>query len=561
LRRFPYKGALGRAHLPFALPGDLFSVALDGQCVANLGRRREIPEDVFSEAGGALLVGLVYRRAASNPEEIALADVYGSKAGCSTLSEVFGQECTPLVFDESVDQRSLKSVSMKVKARNEANARVVLFSIAPGIVDDPDRARALGTRLSFDGTRSCASVCDRSFSEGELLTCIDDFYRIVAPTASASSASVSAQATAIKDKELCSVMMPSGFGSCAKPDFNAFKTLCYTGKNGSDASYAKCENYQSDTTMKFWRSNCGGMHIPFRWSGIRQKNSKKIRRTVSGRSGMARKTPRQAPPYDPGIYLPGREFAGATPCGVQGSSQPSSWNWRLPDIEVVDASDPEAPELKIKGSVDKDTQVLHIFPRLPATLQCKLGVDPDPTMGCLGVEEDPTTGDGRLVCGCIDIKPTSATCSCPPMNQVEPRYFSCERKDEQGNDDPNYALKHLPCTRTAHCRDNGTCTKQPVLLDLNTVWEAGIQPPAATPCWKDDPIGHPTKQCGYSLFDISSRVDPVSGVGSLYEDIDTNHARNGVCRNNQSVKCSQDSDCPGNKPCRGYRPEAHGKKL
>lgn len=303
------------------------------------------------------------------------------------------------------------------------------------------------------------------------------------------------------------------------------------------------------THLRFWRSECGAIHIPLDYSNIRREQLDdgqvvEINRVLSGRSGVgrAKDTDKRR------IFVPGREFVGSTPPQDAGDTDPDT-RWRFPEIDTWYPAGDNAAELGLTGLADKDRSIVHVFPRRPAFRVCT----------------DASGGQG----GCMGVTSAGIFCArdIPKIPEIP-----CEDTDENGK---YFACvgggrDNMPCTRDLHCKKkddtedgDGTCTRQPICRPNGAIWRYDADedpyPSTATKCSTDSecPKG---QQCGYSLFDFATRVDD-KGLYALDASIDdntiTNRKRRGACAGNATKACTNGGPldpprCTGNGRCRGY---------
>ncbi|HET9062575.1 MAG TPA: hypothetical protein VFO62_04735, partial [Candidatus Binatia bacterium] len=310
---------------------------------------------------------------------------------------------------------------------------------------------------------------------------------------------------------------------------------------------AQCND--APTSLHFWRSTCGAIHIPLDYSTIRLKqledgSSVPINRFLAGRSGVGRERDLDKRR----IFVPGREFVGSTPPHDPGDVNPDT-RWRFPEIDVWYPAGDGAAELGLRGVADKDESIVHIFPRRPAFRVCTdaLGAE----RACMGVT------DGGLFCATDT--PTVPELQCEDTDDIG-KYFACVGG---GRD-------NMPCTRDAHCKrkdsteeGDGICARQPICRPKGTVWrydpDENPYPATATRC-STDAVCKTHEQCGYSLFDFGERVD-AKGLYTLDASItDTsiaNRKRRGACTNDATDACTNGGPfdppkCAATARCRGF---------
>ena len=290
--------------------------------------------------------------------------------------------------------------------------------------------------------------------------------------------------------------------------------------------------------LKVWQDECGGVHVPFDWTGIRPSSNGmqgQPTRWVYGRSGVGGKKRDE----NPAVRIPGREFVGSTPFD---DPQGNVTDWRRPRIELWNDSEKDEPGLK--GTVDQPDSIIHIYPRLATNLVCK---GTGGANACMGIENKD--GAGQVTCACRDSNPEG--CECEPLTDGR-RYFACGSGSYVG----------MPCTRDSHCK-GGRCNGEPRCQKDGEVW---TQPDASGDgCKVEGNCTKPGKpQCGYRLFNLENAIEnlqqekppPKKGIIVLDAKIVNGgpHKRRGVCKDDGTpcgngtgpVKCATGV-------CRGYQ--------
>jgi hypothetical protein len=243
--------------------------------------------------------------------------------------------------------------------------------------------------------------------------------------------------------------IPCGIGIVPANKSN-FKALCED-KAQLPPDLADCDNAPTGT-LDFWEDECGGIHIPFDWTEIRKEDGNPITRWVACRSATARVWPGN-PDNEKPIWIPGREFLGSTPWDDASASYPST-NWRKPEIEPWYPDD-SPHEAGLRGTVDQNDSIVHVYPRMPVYRVCKVGTNYE---GCMKVGEK-----GAIQCACSD-RYDPASCGCETLHS--PMYFQCDVGKFAG----------MPCTRHDHCKPkygtSGNCSRRPSCQPKspNRVW-------------------------------------------------------------------------------------------
>jgi len=537
-----FKAGLGRMDRFHLLPGITagFRLQPDGLCVQRKADGTLAVRDLHGGAGvgqiaaTAAVVSLVQKGADGSGVR---ALVLASESVCATLEDAGGVhatgheaalDCLPL--KPTVDGRSI-AVRLPDDAERLAVDGTPLRGAVTVVTTSAVRDRAahveLLTKIATDG---CVSDCAALESAGAL-GCVDRFYSV---------ASTGLLAT---DSMPCSVTIPAGITT------NDFKKKCQNLPT-PDNQLAGCDDQR--TALQMWQDDCGVMHVPFDWTEIsKDATGKSIQRYVAGRSAISRTEKGKLQSHR--IWVPGREFLGSTPwddpSGTAGTTK-----WRKPEIGVW--YDNDAPEeIGLRGSVDEDDSIVHIFPRMAVALGCDVPGDE----ACMGYD-----ANGDLSCECEDRY--APGCECKEFDP--PKFFACDSGDFQG----------LPCTRHAHCNalpgsanPPGKCATKPTCQKdgKQGVWDAP-GPLSGTDCWVDDKCkqvaNHPW--CGYRLFDIRDHKDDASNPDRIELDAEIasgGRARRGVCAEKRVKPCNNEAangcDAAQNEGvCRGYILYAEGSK-
>ncbi len=243
--------------------------------------------------------------------------------------------------------------------------------------------------------------------------------------------------------------------------------------------------------ISMWLDKCGGVHVPLVWKDIRPNG---INPRVLGRTAIGRG---KKPHSDPPVRLPGREFVGTTPVADPGGNLPTT-KWRRPDIDLWVRSAKDQ-DFGLKGVVDEDDSIVHIFPQLPVSLVCE--DTPGRENACLGVERQ-SDGKFGVECACTDSQEPG--CSCTTLSSPA-RYFVCTANGGK--------TEGMPCTRDRHCNPRGSCDGVPHCQLPGAVWDGRND--GQFECRRDTdcpPAGHPElSQCGYRLFDLREALEGSSG--------------------------------------------------
>jgi hypothetical protein len=535
-----YKVALGRIDRIYMLP-DLtraFRIQPDGKCVD----RSDVP------AAGALLENLddvaVFVALPSEAGKRVSVAAHAAKLVCDKLAAVIGPNARQSEAKDAgprveligtcgkeglrivQDASGASALEVPVPTSDDLKALDKAGALAPVIV-----ATRIGTKSGEDlkklvqvaSQQGCAKACGQLAQSG-VGVCADSIFALTLGPGGESAYQVDP--------------IPCAVGMSITP--NDFKKQCET-DTGIDPTLPSCD--VQPQKLAAWADGCGGVHIPFSWTGIRGGSGPTgVNRKVAGRSGTGRKKA----PDNPRVWLPGREFVGSTPVGdPQGTA--STTNWRRPQIDVWYL--PDSPqETGLIGVVDQDDSIVHVFPRLRASVFCDVTGDE----ACMGVDSSP--GNVGLTCACTDRY--AADCQCKPDGASFPRFFACQGGTYDG----------MPCTRDRHCNPGGTCTQKPFCQPKDKPWELGLGPGTGTPCWVDndcDPVAG--TQCGYSLFDVTDRK---SNIGLLDFDAKiqgAGHKGRGACTGAPSNACGNGGAggpgacSTGSGDCRGFQLKAGAK--
>ena len=562
-----FKGALGRMDRFALIPGQTtgFRLEPDGQCVhatergltvqkVPVGLALENPSMGRDVLGGTreplesnLVLSIFTQRA---PGEGVQALVLASEKVCEALAAGIGHgvrergvelRCVPgaPVEVHPVGGRPHVQVRLPVDRKLYGGDDTGLRGPATVVLTEglwnPDKYLTLLSKITAEG---CAAHCDALVGIGAS-ACVDRFYAILP------------DGKVVDDKIACEVTVP--------PDItkNVFKKQCEN-LVPPPAGLAPCDDNDPISPLQLWEDSCGGIHIPFDWTGIRKTASTPstdITRWVAGRSATSRTE--AGNPDSSRIWIPGREFLGSTPWD-DASGTLGTTKWRKTDIDVWYPDDP-SEEVGLRGSTDQPDSIVHVFPRMPVSIVCWNGAG---TEGCMRVAEG-----GGVTCACEERYPAGCKCAIPNR----PQYFECEGGDYDG----------MPCTRHGHCNSaqgspnpNGSCSRKPTCRpdNKNGVWSGpwpGPPPPGMGQCWDDDDCTQPNFSCGHRLFDLKDRKKGPQAPEDLRE-LDAkivtatgSRPRRGVCKNERITTCNHTpaNPCAGNQgPCRGYTLRAEGKK-
>jgi hypothetical protein len=565
----PFKGAFGRASRAVIFPDDKAGVAVapDWTCVGGGHAGAAAPP-----AGKDALVGAILypTRAGGNDGLPAYVRLFAAGALCDAIEEAVGgrggkwpffgervrllgcsndgvrftrhdpEDIVPYVLTLPVVPISGNDAPLV-----SANVRIAVFR-APTAGAMQERAKDVKERVDqlADPQRKCKSICAETPSS--LDVCIDDLYETL-PALKAASGTQSVQ-----DSIGCNIAIPQQGIQCHTNDF---QELCA----GPNTAPGLSQCLHSKSGVKYWRSNCGAIHFPFTYAGIRKPvaagsttttvspsltTTTGVDRILQGITGehLEENSPPQADP-DARIYLPGSEFVGATLCVTQCSDPPCSnaGEWRVPDLDVwyQDGSD---VIVGLRGVADKSESVIDVVPALKAVWECSNGE------ACTKVGWE--TGERKVLCACSDRY--EASCKCKPADP--PKFFECVAPPGYTG---TYAYAGMPCTRPDHCPEGGSCTGQPLCLPPGQrIWgdkAVGV----GSGCQEDSQCA-PGLVCGHRLFDFADRVD-ANQVGTLNEKF-TGAAthRRGFCHDDPKKGCKGPADCTSNV-CEGYRLDAEGK--
>lgn len=529
-----FKGALGRIDRLYFVPDGSasFRVQADGICVNRAPGAAPIVRPVSADVRAENYVVSLLVQPATGP---AIARILGTEKSCTpftaygqaTQNALFRMACDPTPARVERDGNML-NVRIPVPGQNalfggSPNSPEpmsgTLTAIVTSMPADVATHAALLERVRADG---CAAHCAELLDAGAL-ACVDKIYRLTST------------GTFDTDPIPCSV----GVASTAK---NNFQEQCENAQSGS--GLPSCNDHP--TQLAFWQDACGGIHIPFDWTGIRRHTpGPEVTRLVAGLSGTA---------VGKGLHrrgwIPGREFLGSTPYGDPEGKAPST-DWRFPEIDVWYPDEP-SQVVGLRGSTDQDDSIVHVFPRMPVSIACD-GVAGDEA--CMAVD-GRIRGSG-ISCACTDRYP--AGCRCKQL--ASPRFFACNGGEFEG----------MPCTRHAHCngaggKPSGKCSGQPSCKPTKEagVWIPGRGHTAGKKCWDDAACG-PNHQCGYRLFNLDHLQDNgVIVLDAQIEDTLGARQRRGACKKNPKRSCSNitgnQKACPENeKPCRGYVLIAEGQ--
>ena len=529
-----YKGALGRIDEIYLAVGAAKSVVIepDGVCVGSPEARPSADAILDGEMDlSGVVVGLL---TVSRDHKQSALELFASAAVCDRYS--LGK--TFEIDSHRMTAHSCESEGLQTQPVTGSHAaiRITLPQYdthrPPPSINGTTTVAALRSadqlenRFARLAAQGCSAVCSDLIESGGLV-CVDKIY----------FPQVGNSIVYASDPIPCQVQRPVGIG------MTNFKVQCQHGAGSS--GLATCDD--SPTGMDAWEDDCGGIHFPFNWKHIRRDAAgNEIDREVAGYSAISRKE-RAQPPH---ALIPGREFIGSTPWNHAGGG--GSTDWRFPKIEVDNS---RAEEIGLKGPVDKDRSIVHIFPRMPVGVICDTpGLDE----ACMAVE-------GRIKhkgieCACEDGHPSP--CGCKTISPT--KFFACV--------DPSVlpdSRDGMPCTRHDHCGSNGKCMGQPFCRPQKKIWLPGRRNTGAQKCWRDStcPGG---QQCGYRLFDLSTHVDSVAlGSGRIERDATirpgVGRKQRGVCKDNRTEVCDNKSgnptkclNDPPNVKCRGYILEALG---
>jgi hypothetical protein len=519
LEHFGFKGALGRIDRVHLLPGATKSIVLvpDDLCVDPASRRdRAAPRAL--EPIDDLVTVIVFKTA----EGEHFLRAYASTEVCEELgrrSRAAIHVLPTCTNDVAVIPVGTSSQGLRVPlpSPSELDAALKTKRTLPSVrivvarrQKSPDALAALVERAA---TRPCRETCGKLLKESGLV-CVDDIF--------ARGIGADGQPTYSSDPIPCTVQKPEGFPR------NDYAKMCEDDVPFPDLP--PCKPATPLPALVMWEDECGGVHVPFDWRDIHGGGT--VKRLVRGRTGVGRHKPTDDPP----IWVPGREFLGSTPFNDPEGTKPGV-DWRKPDIDV---SDEAKEEFGLKGAVDRDDSIVHVFPQLPTDLVCKGG-----TNACMRIVSQ--TARSFRDCACKDSEASDCTCD-PPLGK--PRLFICGSGTFRG----------MPCTRDQHCKPDGRCNAKPHCQKPDAVWLTAAKTPddKGTECTeKAECEAEPVNtQCGYRLFNLrdavvlDATVEPGGG-----------RKRRGGCKPGGQA-CSNGgghSPCPSGV-CRGYVLWPRGKK-
>jgi hypothetical protein len=547
-----FRGALGRIDRIHLIPGQTegFRIQPGRQCVdASNGKltlrkapdRRTVDgglDKKDDDSGLDLVVSLLTGAPGGGGAHVL---VLASRQVCNTLDAGIGHEarergfellCEPLAPSLVKPVDGPPHVAVSLPTKRESFARDVRDGRAPHgpakvVLTEglPNRADYMGLLAGVfrDG---CAAHCDELLG-AQVSGCLDRFY-VALPSGDV-----------VHDKIPCEIAIVPGVGK------NDFKALCED-MDPAPPGLTLCDNNPTGT-LQFWEDSCGGIHIPFDWTGIRKGLPTTVARKVAGRSATSRLQVGN-PNQEKRIWIPGREFLGSTPWDDASGAYPST-EWRKPEIDTWYQRDASLHEAGLRGTVDEDDSIVHVYPRMPVYRVCRNGTDYE---ACMKVAED-----GVVRCACGDrYDPASCSCETAPS----PMYFQCDGGDFAG----------MPCTRHEHCDsdsgNSGNCSQKPSCQPIgpNRVWEGPWNgttpqlPPGSGDCSNDDDC--PGQQtCGYRLFDFPGSETPMTLHVEIPHQSDNQAC--GVCQQSQgrNTNCNRGKACPaGTGNCRGFTLRAEG---
>jgi hypothetical protein len=537
--QFPFKGALGRVDRAYVMPGVTQQIAVmgDGVCVNSSGPpvpvRIANPDDVVA--------AVLFEGAAGT-----YARVYASTAVCDALraalaepTSASGPRPPKILSCENAGFEILRSASselavvlpvrpLTIPANDKTKVGVRLVVAAK-----PATGTALGGLFTNVAAHTCAEKC-AGFAEAGVIACVDDFFTLstegtlATADTGASSAARNSTGKWIPHQMPCELQWPEDDAFAA----NDFTQLCRDADGNPDTLPKWCQN--SNAPLSLWRDECGGIHIPFKWTGIRDGTGQNLDRIVAGRSAASDKVEGEGPR----IHLPGTEFVGSTPQNDLNRNT-GGVNWLRPDFDLWELAG-HAEEFGLSGVVDMNNSVVHIFPRVPIDMLCAADE------ACFGLEYD-NKGD---IDPCACEESHGINCKCLDEDGTT-EYFVCEDGPFAGR----------PCTRKIHCGSGGTCTGMPRCVSDGSVWNKNADIVTGTEC-RTDSVCKADEQCGYGLFDFTARAGKY-GVFTLDKEIKDTSARNerGVC--DDGALCSKGGAgkfpvCSSAGKCTGYTLEAQG---
>jgi hypothetical protein len=334
----------------------------------------------------------------------------------------------------------------------------------------------------------------------------------------------------------------------------------------SDQCACKCSNQQSPRCQcteapngncrkkskqytKWYVDTCvGGIHATFNWEHV---YANPPGRRVSGFTAAGRNGDNWSSLRIKGLH---REFLGSSAPGPTPTFAPGptpTTGRSLPDFDVLEDPTPRAQEAGLTGVIDEEKSTLHIFPRFPVNLVCSS--NSSQREGCVALIKQGSVF--KAACACAEDLPTDNTCSCAPADPNDKdkgEFFACSGGDFAG----------IPCTRRAHC-GSGQCDGKPTCQKSGPegVWREGL-PPSTTPeCSTDAACAavpdHP--QCGYALFDFSSKFDRPHDKKDRFVTLEREvtrlgKKRRGVCPDGRA--CSRERPCAPMAQCSGYSLQA-----
>ena len=255
--RFGFKGALGRVDQLYLLPGDSRSVNVvpDGLCIAPGSERQDPGCHPFEPTDDLVTLFVLHTSDGRQP----IIRAYASKSMCDQLVPAADQlktrgsgtmaiELKTCSQDARVDGARL---TIPLPLPEEFGARGVDTSTSIRIVSTHTGASrdALAGLLQRAATQPCRDSCADLIKTGGQV-CIDDIYF-------AATIDADGKATWAQDPVPCTEQYPN-------VPTNDFAKAC---DDESTATSPKCDQKFPDLTM--WQDPCGGVHIPFIWTGIR----------------------------------------------------------------------------------------------------------------------------------------------------------------------------------------------------------------------------------------------------------------------------------------------------
>jgi hypothetical protein len=530
--RFGFKGALGRidrlyvqatdaSRTPSSPKAPAITVVPDGICVDASGRAVKVPSPSLESVDD--LVALVYARTGGTKRTIVRA--YGDERACAALTAAKAEMHDAMGAAIDVMPTCSTQGVRVVPAGRSTGLRIPLPDWSAVESTDPAAVRvvvaqraAAPSLLAAAADEPCSELCGRAV-EGHLAVCIDKIF--------AASGTADGRPVYSSDPIACDVQKPPLMKK------NDFARAC---ENDNDTSEPRCKTHDPVSLLKLWQDECGGVHVPFDWTGIRPPSNGMQGprpRWVYGRTGVGGKKRDENPP----VRIPGREFVGSTPFGDPGGALT---DWRRPRIELWNES---AEEPGLAGTVDQDDSIVHIYPRLATDLVCK---GTGGGNACMGIEHQD--GAGKVACACRDSNPEG--CECERLT-TGMRYFACGGGPHLG----------MPCTRDSHCKD-GRCNGEPRCQKDGEVWtrpdDSGQGCKVEGECRQQG-----RSQCGFRLFNLESAIEnvhqedppPKKGIIVLDAKLVANgpHKRRGVCKD--GTPCGNGTG-PGKCAtgvCRGYQ--------